>query len=124
MNEHSGAESLVRDSPYTHYSITLCQLHVGIHDRFPDSTYSVVLGTTVRLATKTEAWHVRVQKITLHPDYNRPLKHSFDFALLFLEQAVPVRVQRWIKPACLNTRPQRPGQMCVVIGYGETNGYT
>ncbi|KAI4459990.1 eg:bacr7a4.3 protein-related [Holotrichia oblita] len=65
---------------------------------------------------------IRVKKLHVHPDYNGPV-HYHDIALLELDQSV--KLNQYVKPACLYTKTSETIKEALITGWGTTeNGTT
>ncbi|VDP51042.1 unnamed protein product [Soboliphyme baturini] len=62
----------------------------------------------------------RLSNVTIHPEFGQPASVSNDIAILTLSETV--RLTKKVQLACLPERSVYPGQLCVVTGWGVTEG--
>ena len=62
----------------------------------------------------------KIDKIYKHADYEKGHNNQNDIALLKLE--TPIKFTRQVSPVCLPKKDVPAGMMCVVTGWGRTEG--
>ncbi|XP_006156799.1 mannan-binding lectin serine protease 1 isoform X1 [Tupaia chinensis] len=85
-------------------------------DMLRPSDFKIILGKHSRVRSDKNEQHLRVKRITLHPQYN-PSTFENDVALVELLES-PV-LNNYVMPICLPEEPQQEGAMVIVSGWGK-----
>jgi len=82
------------------------------------SNFQVRVGEHNRTVVEGSEVDVTVRKIMRHPDYSRWTLNN-DIAMLKLEK--PVKLNKYVQPACLPKQKAPVGSKCYITGWGKTH---
>ena len=92
----------------------------AVHCVHKESLPRIILGAHDKTHTDGSII-VKAKKITLYPEFYKPVDYNNDIAIIELEE--PVQFNDQIKPLCLPPTdsyldPEKPGTVCVAAGWG------
>ena len=80
----------------------------------------VTVGENVLYEEESAQSTFKIDKIYRHADYEKGHSNENDITLLKLE--APIKFTRQVSPVCLPKKDVPEGKMCVVTGWGRTEG--